>query len=228
MDLSISEMKNWIRSEPFFSSILSSLEKSDGSDAAHDLSHLFRVAHWALILNENQFLKEDVVASALLHDLVNLPKNHPDRAKASSLSAKKAQEILQAQVPTERLENICAAIRDHSYSRGQVPNNSLGKILQDADRLEALGAIGLMRVFSTGAKMGTAYFHHEDPWANDRPLDDQKYSIDHFFTKLLLLENSFHTPKGKEEAKKRTKFLKNFLAELASEIGVEPNAIISS
>jgi uncharacterized protein len=222
MDVSISETKNWIRSEPISSSILSRLEKSDSSDAAHDLSHLFRVAHWALILNENHFPKEDVVAAALLHDLVNLPKNHPDRAKASELSARGAREILQSFLPAPRVECICAAIRDHSFSRGMAPTNELGKILQDADRLEALGAIGLMRVFSTGAKMGTNYYHAEDPWAKDRALDDQKYSVDHFYTKLLKLEDSFHTTKGKEEARKRTIFLKEFLSQLALEIGVEP------
>ncbi len=220
MDFSIIEMKNWIQSDPQLSSIYKTLEKSDGADAAHDLSHLYRVAHWALFLNDQKEPPAKVVAAALLHDLINLPKNHPDRAKASSLSAESAGPILEKSgfAPTD-IADIQSAIRDHSYSRGKIPETFLGKILQDADRLEALGAIGLMRVISTGARMGTKYFHPADPWAKSRALDDQTFSVDHFFTKLLLLENSFHSPKAKEEAKKRTAFLKSFLEQLGHELG---------
>ena len=223
MDFSILEMKNWIQSDPRLSSIHRTIEKGDSADAAHDLSHLYRVAHWALILNEKNEAADKVVAAALLHDLINLPKNHPDRSNASTLSAEAAGQILKSSgFSDSEIAEIQSAIRDHSYSRGKVPETFLGKILQDADRLEAIGAIGLMRVFSTGARIGATYFHAQDPWAKTRVLDDRAFSIDHFFTKLLLLENSFHSPKAKVEAKKRTDFMRNFLQQLGHEIG-EPS-----
>jgi uncharacterized protein len=222
MDFSILEMKNWIKNDPAFSSILNILANGDHLDAAHDLAHLYRVAHWALRLNEGKSAKKNVVAAALLHDLVNLPKNHPERAMAAVYSAEKAAPLLRAAGFTEQdIAEISQAIRDHSYSRGQTPSSHLGRVLQDADRLEALGAIGLMRVFSTGARLGTKYFHTEDPWAKKRARNDLEFSVDHFFTKLLLLENSFQTERGKLEARNRTEFLQTFLKQLAAEIGEE-------
>lgn len=220
MDFSILEMKNWINDNPVFSSILKVLEKGDHFDAAHDLSHLYRVAHWALRLNEGISPKENVVAAALLHDLVNIPKNHPDRSKAAEFSAEKSIPLLrESGFSEEDIAEITQAIRDHSYSRGKIPANHLGRVLQDADRLEALGAIGLMRAFSTGARMGARYFHPEDPWAKKRECNDLEFSIDHFFTKLLKLENSFQTEQGKLEARRRTQYLQTFLGQLATEIG---------
>lgn len=162
---------------------------------------------------------EECIASALLHDIVNLPKNSPDRKRASYLCAVKAQEILEnLDWPSEKIGNIFLAIEDHSFSRGQTPRNELGRILQDADRLEALGAIGIMRVFSTGALMKAEYFHATDPWAKNRPLEDTKYSIDHFFTKLLKLKDSFQTETGRRLAQERTAFLQVFLDQLKIEI----------
>jgi uncharacterized protein len=162
----------------------------------------------------------ECVAAALLHDHVNLPKNHPERARASELSAEAACPILTgAGFSPASITRVQAAIRDHSFSRGAVPSETLGQALQDADRLEALGAIGLMRVFSTGARMGASYFHPEDPWAANRPLNDAAFSLDHFFTKLLKLPASFLTSGGKQEAAKRVRRLEAFLDDAADEIG---------
>lgn len=91
--------------------------------------------------------------------------------------------------------------------------------LQDADRLEALGAIGIMRVFSTGAGMGAKYFHDSDPWAKNRELDDRVYSVDHFRAKLLGLEAAMNTEWGRREATRRTEVLRDFLRRLGEEIG---------
>jgi uncharacterized protein len=92
------------------------------------------------------------------------------------------------------------------------------KSLQDADRLEALGTIGIMRCISTGARMGTEYFDSQDPWAESRALDDRAYSIDHFFTKLLQLPATMTTEPGRREAKKRTEIIERFLKSLGEEI----------
>jgi uncharacterized protein len=114
---------------------------------------------------------------------------------------------------------IAAAIRDHGFSRGAVPEGPLGDALQDADRLEALGAIGLLRCVSTGVRMGGAWFDPDDPWARGRTLDESRYSVDHFFTKLLGLPETMRTGAGRAEAVRRAGFLRAFLGALGDELG---------
>lgn len=216
------ELLDWIENNPRLRSIYTLLESNRASeeDSAHDMAHLLRVGMWTLRLGGKEISQEEGVAAALLHDLINLPKNHPDRAKASEYSAEKARSILQEQgFESVAIERITTAIREHSFSRGLTPSIPLSRALQDADRLEALGAIGLMRVFSTGAKMGSKYFHHEDPFAKHRPLDDKAFSVDHFYTKLLRLPTTFQTEKGREEALRRLHLLDTFLAALGRELG---------
>lgn len=189
-------------------------------DAAHDLAHLLRVALWTCRLLGDAGQPEEGVAAALLHDLVNIPKNHPDRALASEKSAEAARPLLEAAgFSPESVARICLAIRQHSFSRGERPTEALGMALQDADRLEALGAIGIMRTYSTGVRMGTRYFDPEDPWAKRRELNDNAFSLDHFYTKLFKLPETMNTAAGREEAGKRLRPMQAFTESLASEIG---------
>jgi uncharacterized protein len=216
-----SELLAAIEANPRLRSVYQLAISSESEDAAHDGAHLLRVALWTLRFAQVDF--EEAVCAALLHDLVNIPKNHPDRAKASEFSAIKSEEFLRSLgFPEDSILRVTEAIRQHSYSRGEIPSSPLAKALQDADRLEAIGAIGLMRVFSTGARMGAKYFDANDPWGKKRELDDRAFSIDHFFTKLLLLEKTMTTEAGRAEAEKRTKILRDFLANLAREIGEAP------
>jgi uncharacterized protein len=198
------------------------LARGTDGDAAHDHAHLYRVALWTCRLLGDERRLEAAAASALLHDLVNVPKNHPHRARASELSAEAAAPILEQAgfAPTES-EEIRTAIRQHSFSRGEKPGSDLARALQDADRLEALGAIGIMRCYSTGVRMGTKYFHPEDPWARKRELNDSAFSLDHFFTKLLLLPDTMNTAAGREEALERVKPMEAFLRSLGRELGEE-------
>lgn len=189
-------------------------------DPTHDVAHALRVAHWTLALGGAEVEPREAVAAALLHDAVNPPKDSPERALASERSAAAARERLPALgFAPEAVARIADAIRDHSFSRGAVPETALGRALQDADRLEALGAIGLLRCVSTGVRMGGAWFDAEDPWAEARPLDDTRYSVDHFFKKLLLLPATMRTEAGRQEAERRAAFLREFLSRLGDEIG---------
>lgn len=213
------ELICWIKDSPKVWPLYQHILQTDSQDSAHNSGHLLRVALYALKIGHNCDPHE-LVAAALLHDLVNLPKNHPDRAKASELSAQAALPLLQKSSFSEpAIGRIQEAIREHSFSRGSVPTAPLAKALQDADRLEAIGAIGIMRVFSTGAKMQADYFDESDPWSKQRSLDDKKYSVDHFFTKLLKLPDSMTTKEGKLEAQKRVKIMQAFLQQLGEEIG---------
>jgi uncharacterized protein len=190
-------------------------------DPGHNLAHALRVAlaaaRIAVALGASA---REAIAAALLHDLVNVPKNHPDRHHASERSAAAAAPELEcAGFAPDAVRRIAGAIRDHSFSRGAAPETPLGDALQDADRLEALGVIGLFRCLSTGVRMGAHYFHDDDPFARARPLDDRAYSIDHLFTKLLGLPATMRTAAGRAEAEQRATFLRLTLAQLGAELG---------
>ncbi len=192
-------------------------------DPAHDLAHALRVARVALSIAEVGVEPRNLVAAALLHDAVNVPKDSPERARASQLCADFARGWLPEHgFDAEAVDQIADAIRDHSYSRGATPASALGRALQDADRLEAVGALGLMRCLSTGARMGARYFDPADPWASQRALDDRRYSVDHFFTKLLDLPETMLTEGGRAEGRRRARFLRSFLEQLGSELGEAP------
>jgi uncharacterized protein len=210
--------------DPALATLLAELGARDAArstpDPTHDVAHALRVARWTLALGGAEVDAREAVAAALLHDAVNPPKDSPERAIASEQSAALARERLTALgFPPEAVTRIADAIRDHSFSRGAVPATPLGCALQDADRLEALGAIGLLRCISTGVRMGSAWFHSDDPWAEARPLDDARYSVDHLFTKLLTLSSTMRTEAGRAEAERRTAFLREFVARLGEELG---------
>ena len=113
---------------------------------------------------------------------------------------------------------ISDAIRDHSFSQNKIPKTLEGQILQDADRLDALGAIGIARVFATGGSLKRPFYNIDDPFCKRRIPDDKIWAVDHFFQKLLKLESLMNTKSGKVEAKKRTRILKEFLNQLKQEI----------
>lgn len=216
-----SELLACIAADAVLSRVFSHVRELSADDAAHDVEHLLRVALQTIKLAGGSVELRCAVCAALLHDVVNLPKNHPERARASEWSAQKARELLGVEgLPAAELAEIIEAIEDHSFSSGRRPRSVLGEALQDADRLEALGALGIARTFSTGVRLGARYFHAEDPWAEARPLDDRAFSVDHFFTKLLALPETLCTEAGRSEAARRARILKAFLLALGDEIGV--------
>jgi uncharacterized protein len=218
------ELLATIEADAALASLLAEARARDAAlevaDPAHDAAHALRVALWTLRLGGGSVDAREAVAAALLHDAVSVPKNSPQRGQASALAADFARGRLAALgFSPGAIERIACAIRDHSFSRGALPEGPLGEALQDADRLEALGAIGLLRCVSTGVRMGGAWFDADDPWATSRPLDDVRYSVDHFFTKLLGLPETMRTAAGRAEAEHRAAFLRDFLSRLGEELG---------
>ncbi|HSB83384.1 MAG TPA: HD domain-containing protein [Nitrosarchaeum sp.] len=190
------------------------------NDSAHDFDHIMRVFKNAQIICKKENVDEKLVLSAvLLHDIVSYPKSNK-RSKLSSIkSAEKAKKILKKfDFTKEEIQIICDAIRDHSFSRNKTPTTIEGKILQDADRLDALGAIGIARVFAVGGSEKRPFYNIDDPFCKNRFPDDQVWTLDHFYRKLLKLESLMNTKPGKTEAKKRTKIMKEFLNDLSKEI----------
>ena len=134
-------------------------------------------------------------------------------------SAKKSKRILKKyDFSKEEIMIISDAICDHSFSQNKVPKTLEGKILQDADRLDALGAIGIARVFATGGSLKRPFYNLDDPFCKTRIPDDKIWTVDHFFQKLLKLESLMNTKSGKVEAKRRTRVLKEFLNYLKQEL----------
>lgn len=188
-------------------------------DPGHDVAHFLRVARWTLRIGGGEVDRREAIAAALLHDVVNVPKDSPERARASELCAGVASELLPRHgFARDAIDRIAEAIRDHSYSRGATPATPLGRALQDADRLEALGALGIFRTATCGARMGALYVHPDDPWAERRELDDTRYTVDHFFVKLLALPATMCTEAGRAEGERRVAFMRAFLDQLAAEI----------
>jgi len=190
------------------------------NDPAHDFDHIMRVYKNAKkICNEEKVNPKLVLSAALLHDIVSYPKSDK-RSKLSSIrSAELSKKILKKYAfSDEEIQIISDAIRDHSFSQNKIPKTIEGKILQDADRLDALGAIGIARVFAVAGSEKRPFYNTGDPFCKKRDPDDQKWSLDHFYKKLLLLESCMNTNSGKVEAKIRTKILRNFLSDLKKEL----------
>lgn len=197
------------------------VEDQPGGDPGHGLVHLRRVVATAMRLAEEEAAQVDIVfPAAWLHDCVHVAKDSPDRAQASRMAADHARKYLQdAGYPADRLPDIAHAIEAHSYSAGIVPRTVEAKIVQDADRLDALGAIGIARCIAVGAALGRSLYEPDDPFCENRAPDDRGTSVDHFYTKLLKLADTMQTAAGRREAGRRTAFIRAFIAQLRSEIG---------
>ncbi len=191
------------------------------SDPAHDITHVKRVVQNTLRLTAAENGNAEVtVPAAWLHDCVSVTKDSPLRAQASKLAAQEAVRFLESVDYTPALlSGIYHAIEAHSFSANINTESLEARIVQDADRLEALGAIGITRCFLTGGSMGTALYESSDPFAENRDPDDRSYTLDHFYCKLLGLADTMKTEAGKAEAVKRTDYMREFLAQLAEEIG---------
>jgi len=190
------------------------------NDSAHDFNHVMRVYKNAQKLCKKENANEKLVLSAvLLHDIVSFPKSDK-RSKSSSIkSAEASKKILKKLDFLEKeIQIVSDAIRDHSFSRGKIPKTLEGKILQDADRLDAIGAIGIARVFAVGGSEKRPFYNNEDPFCKIHTPNDNVWTLDHFYKKLLKLESLMNTKSAKIEAKKRTKVLKVFLSELKNEL----------
>lgn len=190
------------------------------ADAAHDLSHVKRVvkncAYLTDIEDANAFI---TVPAAWLHDCVAVAKDSPQRALGSRLAAAAAVDFLSGtHYPAEQLPDVYHAIEAHSYSADIKPRSLEAKVVQDADRLDSLGAIGIARCLLVGGHLRRPLFDLEDPFCDQREPDDSLYTIDHFYAKLFKLPATMQTAAGREEAHRRAELMQEYLENLRSEI----------
>ena len=181
-----------------FSQLLGALgqELPGGDDGAHDLAHIRRVWANARRISAEEGGDIDVLAAAvLLHDCVHVEKSSPLRGQASRLAAERAAAILAGHGwDAAVVARVAHAIEAHSFSAAIRPESLEARVLQDADRLDAIGYIGIARCFYTAGRMGSALYHDADPAAVGRLLDDRAFALDHFRAKLLQLADGFIRP----------------------------------
>ncbi len=191
-----------------------------GADPGHGPAHVERVVATALRLAAAEGARVEVVLpAAWLHDCVHVAKDSSVRSGASRLAAAHAVRYLESEgYSAAALPEVRHAIEAHSFSAGIVPRTVEAKVVQDADRLDALGAIGVARCFAVGAALGRAVYELQDPFCRAREPDDHGASVDHFYAKLLKLAGTMQTEAGRREADRRAAFLRAFLAQLESEI----------
>jgi uncharacterized protein len=198
------------------------LENECESDSSHDIAHVKRVVAAAVrIAAEEKADIQVVEAAAWLHDCVILSKNHPQREQASVLASQKAGRFLKTiPFPNEKIEGVVHAIQAHSFSADIAPVTAEAEIVQDADRLDALGAIGIARCLSVGGQLNRTLYNPDDPLCETRKPDDQTYTVDHFFQKLFELPEQMNTQSAKREADRRVQFMKEYLARLKEEVTI--------
>ncbi|MBX2988320.1 MAG: HD domain-containing protein [Bdellovibrionaceae bacterium] len=204
--------------EKAFEKKISSIASAE--DPAHDLLHFKRVVKASKSLCEKEGAKAEVVIpAAWLHDFVIIPKNDPRRSQASQISAEAAILFLDGlQYPQKHFQEIAHAIEAHSFSANIEAKTIEAKIVQDADRLDGLGAIGIARCFATSGLLKRPFYSEEDPFCVNREIDDRQFTIDHFFAKLFKTAASMKTDAGRAEGLRRVEVMKRYLQDLAVEI----------
>jgi len=140
-------------------------------------------------------------AAALLHDIGRGRPAEPSSGHAA-VSAERAKPILErVGCPPEKVPVILSAIAQHSFHQGETPRELEARILQDADRLDAMGAVGIARAFMRAGEQGRSL----------------AAAVDHFHEKLLRLQDQMHTPAARAMAARRHQILVRFLEDLAAE-----------
>ncbi|HEY8293636.1 MAG TPA: HD domain-containing protein [Thermomicrobiales bacterium] len=214
------ELSDWSGWEARFATFLAAGQGAE--DAAHDAMHIRRVVANARTLAGAEGANLAVVLpAAWLHDCVIVPKDSPERTMASRLAAAAAGDFLRSVAyPSDAIPAIQHAIEAHSFSARIAPRTVEAQVVQDADRLDALGAVGIARTLMLGGAMGKPLYDAGEPFPITRIADDGENVLDHFFVKLLALSGTMQTRAGRAEAERRTAFMRHYLAQLAAEIGV--------
>ncbi|MDD4353947.1 MAG: HD domain-containing protein [Candidatus Nanoarchaeia archaeon] len=194
-------------------------------NGAHGWDHIQRVYSNALRIAENENCDlEIVMASALLHDIERYRDNEDITLDHAELGAQRAEKLLDDfNYNLNQKENIVYSIRVHRYSKGIIPKTIEAAILQDADRLDALGATIISRLFyNAGKRKGIIHDPSIPPRAEYKGAADITTAINHFYEKILKIKpETFNTVKGKELAYSRYEFTEKFLEQFLKEYNCE-------
>ena len=189
-------------------------------DPSHDLTHIVRV--WRNVLRIAAAEGGDLrllAAATLLHDAVAVEKTSPDRPLASRMAAAKARGLL-GDLGWEGgdVERVAHAIEAHSFSARIEPLTAEARVLQDADRLDALGAIGVARCLVVSGRLNRRLYDPLEPAPVERAVDEDGNTLDHFYAKLIGLAAGFRTPTGRRLAEVREARTRAFVVDLLDEV----------
>ena len=197
-------------------------EKLAGEGSGHDWWHIYRVWNLAKNIAGQEGVNLIIVElSALLHDIADW-KFHNG---ADSIGPKLAEQFLvENQVERRVIDPVIEIITSISYKGAGVPtpmNTREGKVVQDADRLDAIGALGIARTFAYGGHKNRLIYHPEEKPVLHQSFEDYKknqgHTINHFYEKLLLLKDRMNTASGKRLAEARHQFMQAYLDQFYKE-----------
>lgn len=180
-------------------------------DPVHGFDHVLRVLALAERIARAEGADEDVVrAAVLLHDIArSVEDDEASQQDHAALAAERARMILQGQSP-ERVEAVCQAIRSHRFRSGPPPQTLEARVLFDADKLDAMGAIGIARAFAYAGQRGQPLI--------SQPNEARHSPVDEFRQKLALLRDRMTTATGRALAQERHAFMEAFFERLAAEL----------
>jgi len=185
----------------------------------HSKSHVERVHNLAIRMAEKENADLDVIkASALLHDVARAKEDEGKIEDHAAEGAKMARRILEEiNFPREKVEKVVHCIEVHRFRNSMKAESLEARILQDADRLDMLGAVGIARVFARG---GWQNMPIHDPLIPPKERYDGRSltSVNHICEKILKIKDTFNTDTAKEIAEERHKFVEKFLERFLKEI----------
>lgn len=197
---------------------------SSEHDVARDDLHADRVWRNARIVgqyaerDEQWVIDGDVLKlAAYLHVIAPRGANMGEQVRASAVLA---EGLLRTHGLPQMVWPVGQVIMELSPALGREPSLTETKVLRDADRLDALGAIGIARCIATGTLLGAeSLYHPDDPLGVHRPLDDETYVLDHFRTSLLHLSDTMYSRYARQEGGRRTRVIRAFYDALLKEAG---------
>lgn len=189
---------------------------------SHDFLHVLRVLRLAERIASEEGLKDEKELLALrlavfLHDIGIAVTGRKE--KHAEVSAQLSRQILREHGADEELiQKVCQAIREHSWKLQSKPSTRISAILQDADRLDALGLIGFIRMYTYSVQLGRIFYCEEEPIPRQRQPNDNIYTLDHVYVKLIKIPEKMNTSAGREIAEKRVKRLLEAVKVLVREV----------
>lgn len=200
--------------EKFFQKLKEKIQPYFEDGGSHAFDHTQRVYNLALKLSENKDVDLDVIkASALLHDVARLKEDNNEIECHAEHGGEMAKEILsEMNFPEEKIKQVIYSIKVHRHSKKIKAETKEAEILQDADRLDALGAITIARMFSTGGKLNRPLHKPGVPFGKVHKGYDSESTIHGFHAKILkITPETFNSNEAKELAKERYKFVEEFI-----------------
>lgn len=208
--------------ETFFDKLKEEITPHFEETGCHEIEHTERVYRLCLTIAKTEKVDLDILkAAALLHDIARKKQEEmKDAICHAEEGAKMAKEILaKTEFPKEKMEAVSYAISVHRYSAKIKPNTKEAEILQDADRLDSLGAGGIARCFAYNGKRNNSIHNPKIPPKEEYEKDkENSTAINHFYEKLLKIKpETFNTTKGKELAQERHAFIEDFVERFIKE-----------